>query len=159
MILLDDKYRIELNISHEEFIDKLLKTTEIRENLDNDAFPNKKKYFLGNIDYNSFSLVLNRSAFNKIHYKIYGNITQYENKIQIVGSIKGYIFSLLFNLCFSLFSLGGTVEYFFFINGQLFLKVFFCVLLLIGASNFYVVISNLKRYKMQFIEKIASFNS
>ncbi len=104
MILFNDKYKLELNISQRDFIDGLLKKTEIRDDLNHDMFPNKKKDFIGRIDYDSFSIVINRSSFLQNNYKITGYIADKKDKIQIEGRVKEYKFLLLFVLAFALFS-------------------------------------------------------
>ncbi len=76
MMLFDDKYIIDLNVSQEVFINGLLKKTEIREDLNNDLFPNKRKVFLGQINYNTFSIVLNKSSFRYNTCKITGHIVE-----------------------------------------------------------------------------------
>ncbi|QQS50964.1 MAG: hypothetical protein IPM71_15510 [Bacteroidota bacterium] len=158
MILFNDKYNLELNISHRVFIDGLLKMTELREDLSNDIFPNKKKDFLGQIEYNRFTIVKNKSFFLQNNYKIVGQIIEQGDKIHINGSIKGYKLLLLYVLTFSLFSFSGMIVQLFFIDGQEDLRNFFSILTLVGSTNTYIVVNGFNKYKKQFIEKIKSIN-
>ncbi len=158
MMLFNDKYKIELNVSQEVFIDGFIQKTEICEDLINDLFPNKRKDFLGRIDYNTFSIVLNKSSFLHNTCKITGHIVERGNKIQMNGSIKGYKFTLLFILTFALFSVGGMIVNLFFIPGHDDLKIFFSIMTLVSISNSYGAINGLKKYKKQFIEKIKSIH-
>ena len=158
MILFNDKYKLKLYISHGDFINGLQKKTVIREDLTNDIFPNKKKEFLGQIDYNRFSIVINKSSIFQNNYKITGHIIGKGDNIQIEGSIKGYKFLLLFVLTYCLFSFGGMIGYLFFLSGHQDLRVFFLILTLIGITNFYSVISGLNKYKRRFIENIKNIN-
>ena len=156
MIFFDDKYAFELDMSQKDFIDGLMKMTEIREDINNDIFPNKKYDFLGQINYNDFSIVLNKSSFLQNNFKVTGYISEQGDKIQVKGAIKGYKILLLFVLIFTLFSFSGMISHLFFISGRINLRIFFSILTFIGVTNIYGVIHGLNKYKKQFLEKIMS---
>ena len=154
MIFFNDKYDLELDINQKDFVDGLLKKTELREDVNNDLLPKKKKDFLGKIEYNSFSIVLNKSALFQNNFRINGLIIGQGAKTQIKGSIKGYKFLFLFVFAFSIFSLGGLIYYIFFIPRRGDLTFFLLILTVIGSINIFGVVNRLNKYKRQFIDKL-----
>jgi hypothetical protein len=153
MFLFDDKFEIQLNISHRDFIDNLLRNTELRDTLENDLFPNKK-VFLGQIEFNSFKIVPNKSGFNSYYPTIIGNIINENDLVKISCSIKGYKGYFIFILPFIAISIAMTFHYGFFVESSLFDKIFFSFLSALGLFKFISSLYRLEKYKIDIIKKI-----
>jgi len=101
------KFEVKLEISQDAFVNKFLKVTELRDELINDVFPNKKHIWMGKIAFNSFEVIDNNSSFNWIwfrhNYKFIGTINEENGKARIVGSLKGHLFELIFYVFYTSF--------------------------------------------------------
>jgi hypothetical protein len=152
MFLFDESYKIELEISQKEFVDKLLKETEIRNDTTNDIIPNKKRQFIGKIDFNKFELVRNRNAFLK-NFTTVGHISEEHNKTLINGRITGYKFLLIFVITYTLFCGCIWIGNLLINSSQKDLTIGFLIFFIIGIFNLIGVIRSLKADRNKFVEK------
>ena len=84
------------------FVEKLLQMTKYSDDLNPVLFPNTKKEFIGQIEYNQFSILRNTSAFFRDNFILIANINENDEGEIVEGSIKGHKFSPFFVFSFTL---------------------------------------------------------
>ena len=101
MSIINNQFRLNLDIFKREFVDKLIFISKNQENVDKDIISSDSYKYIGTLDFNSFRLIKNKSTFFNINFSIAGEISEKNEQVQIDGEIEGHIFTLLFVLTYT----------------------------------------------------------
>ncbi len=157
MICFNSKYQIEIDSSQEKFIEKLSLQTIIQKDFKTKIVVDKKKDFIGEIEYDKFKLTRNKSSFVSNNYTITGIVNEIDNKIEINGKITGYKFTLSFVIIYTILCFFIAINNWVFMQDRIDLRIGFTLFTIIGIINYFGIIRGLKKFKTEFLNTIKNY--
>jgi hypothetical protein len=158
MDFFENKYRIVLKMTQHDFVEKLSNATRHRDGIHRDIFPDTKKDFIGEVEYSHFTLARNYSAIFRNNYKLLGTTSEHnDNELTVEGVIKGYKFSLVFLLTYTLGCIFFLVYNLSFNPDSKDSIRFLLIFSVIGLINSIGLVIGLNNYKNSFLKMLKNF--
>ena len=158
MVFFDNRFKLVLKMSQKDFVHKLSQMTKYADDISPELFPESKKEFIGQIGYDRFTLLRNKSVFFHDNYRLTGRFTENDNQLSIEGFIEGYKFTMIFVVSYTLvwvafliYNLVLTPES----SDRIIAFLFFAI---IGSINFLGLKWSLTRFKKRFVQIIKNLD-